>query len=188
MDGARLNLYVDFMAERFPDTRGSYAQEWAQWFRKGYEFHDTGEEGRAILLRLLTEEREEWAAHITDADIGDAIRRAAHVGIFSTEDQESNQRGEHSMSQREQQCLSWFERSGRRTVKRWIAQMARADPERVSLYSLIKYPIIYSRSIYSFSLRSSSLVMEMSVWVSIHNSPVTDNDVLYLLSSSSRSI
>lgn len=38
--------------------RGNYAREWVQRFRKGHEFHDAGEEGRAILLRLLTEERD----------------------------------------------------------------------------------------------------------------------------------
>ena len=86
LEEARLNLYASFMSERFPDARESYAQEWAQRFRKGHEFHDTGEEGRAVLLRLLTEERNGWAAHITAADIGDAIRRAALAGIFSTED------------------------------------------------------------------------------------------------------
>ena len=86
LKGARLNLYANFMTERFPDARDSYACEWAKRFRKGHEFHDAGEEGRAILLRLLTEERDGWAAHVTAVDIGDAIRRAVHAGTFSLED------------------------------------------------------------------------------------------------------
>lgn len=71
---ARLDLFVNFMNERFPNERSdSYIREWARRFRKGHEWHDGDKKSRTTLLKLLLEARDGWAAHIDADDLQDVL-------------------------------------------------------------------------------------------------------------------
>jgi len=58
--GRKLDLFVQFMAKRFPNERDTgYCSEWAQRFQKGTEWAHSDKQSRAVLTSLDETEYQE---------------------------------------------------------------------------------------------------------------------------------
>lgn len=74
LSGLQKDFYADFMRRRFPNVAENYAEEWADRFKHGRQWHKADKESEAALLEVMLEgPGGGTAAFIMSEDVKDAI-------------------------------------------------------------------------------------------------------------------